>query len=48
MNNFEIKKQAKKGFVWRFAQYFIRSFLALVLQIVIARMVTPAEYGLVA
>jgi len=43
----ELKKQSFFGFVWRFIQNTSSQIIAFVIQIVLARLLTPDDYGII-
>ena len=42
-----LKKEAVKGFVWSFLQQFFTQLITFVVQIVLARVLLPSEFGLI-
>ena len=48
MNNREIKKKAASGFAYRFAERALAKGISFVLQLLLARLLLPEEYGLIA
>ncbi len=48
MNQQEIKKKAASGFVFRFAERALAKGISFVLQLLLARLLMPEEYGLIA
>lgn len=47
MENDSLKNASILGFVWRFLQNFSTQFIGLVIQIILARILMPSDYGLV-
>ena len=44
----ELKKKSIRGIKWSFVEVFISHFLKLVIGLILARLLTPEDYGLVA
>ena len=48
MNDQTLKKKAASGFAYRFAERVLARGISFVLQLILARLLMPEEYGLVA
>ena len=48
MNEGELKKKAASGFVYRFAERVLAKGISFLLQLLLARLLLPEEYGLIA
>lgn len=46
-NNEQIKSKAISGFFWRFAERCGAQIVSLVVSIVLARLLEPADYGII-